>query len=328
MDKLGQAYEVLGVPPEIPTHDLRRHYRELVKRWHPDQFAGNHEEQRVADETLRSINDAYQLIIRQRIQAGESVESEEVETGAPAGDSKATKSVAEDTEDEPVPMGRVSAATVWLFRLVVFLLLAGVFCWAFFRPSKQVPPSRAVAKPTEPAQAPAPPKREIAAFVVIVVDEVMPAVWHNGQRVPESKCQLIGDVFGATLERINITVKEDDWLVFNVASNPVRWGGATFLGVAGMITEKASSFGSSLRDGRWSYEERTDQLRAFIEQRDTPGWPVMPPPVEWDQGRSRMGDLTTQSWLGDPIWGGSHNTWIKFVARPLTNAPAVTSAGN
>ncbi|HTH46304.1 MAG TPA: J domain-containing protein [Candidatus Limnocylindria bacterium] len=323
MDKLGQAYEVLGVPPEIPTRDLRRHYRELVRRWHPDQFAGNQEEQRVADETLRSINDAYQLVIRQRADADESAESEPADPQVPPASPGPSPSPRDEAAAEDGPPEQNRSSAVWVLGLLGGALLLGGVWWIGFRSPESRGPSEAVIKPAVTTNQPVRPKRALAAYVVVAVDEVMPAIWHNGQRVPDDKCQLLGDDFGATLERVNITVNEDDWLVFNVASNPVRWGGSVFFGAAGMITEKAASFSSTTKDGRWSYEERPDALRAFIEQREAPGLPVRPPTVEWGKGRVHMGNLTSGTWGGDPIWGSSHSTWIKFVARSLTNSAAL-----
>jgi len=165
----------------------------------------------------------------------------------------------------------------------------------------------------------------MAYLLRITADDFVVAIWHNGQRVPDGNRKLLAEIYGATMEEVNIVVSEGDWLVFNVVSNPLRWGGSSFFGVAGMLTSRKTMFASSLQDGRWTYEERLEHLPEFLAQRDVHGQPVLPPSPEWDQGRTKMQEITSSTWDGDPIWGLSHNTWIKFVATPLTNdvsAPA------
>jgi hypothetical protein len=51
--------------------------------------------------------------------------------------------------------------------------------------------------------------------------------------VPDSKRTLLVERFGTTAEWIDVDVKRGDWLVFNVVNNRMRWGGCSYVAVAG-----------------------------------------------------------------------------------------------
>jgi hypothetical protein len=55
-------YAVLGMPPGASMEELKTAYRDLVKVWHPDRFAGNPRLQRKAQEKLKEINLAYERL--------------------------------------------------------------------------------------------------------------------------------------------------------------------------------------------------------------------------------------------------------------------------
>jgi hypothetical protein len=50
-----QAFRVLGLEPPVPPDVLKKHYKSLVKRHHPDANGGD----RHAEERLKAINQAY-----------------------------------------------------------------------------------------------------------------------------------------------------------------------------------------------------------------------------------------------------------------------------
>ncbi|MFQ5976248.1 MAG: J domain-containing protein, partial [Candidatus Hydrothermarchaeales archaeon] len=54
----GESYEVLGVDPGASVMEIKKAYRELAKRYHPD-IGGD-------DETFKRINEAYQSLIEVR----------------------------------------------------------------------------------------------------------------------------------------------------------------------------------------------------------------------------------------------------------------------
>lgn len=64
-DRLADAYRALGVAPDAPPADIKRAYRKLISKNHPDKLAarGLPESMRaVAEERSREINAAYDLI--------------------------------------------------------------------------------------------------------------------------------------------------------------------------------------------------------------------------------------------------------------------------
>jgi curved DNA-binding protein CbpA len=57
------AYGVLGLPLSAKPDDVKRRYRQLSKKCHPDLVADMDEEiRRVAEERFREITEAYELI--------------------------------------------------------------------------------------------------------------------------------------------------------------------------------------------------------------------------------------------------------------------------
>jgi len=64
-------YEILGIASSASEDEIREAYRELARRYHPD----NHKENPLADlaeEKMAEINDAYDEIIKQRRQSTSS----------------------------------------------------------------------------------------------------------------------------------------------------------------------------------------------------------------------------------------------------------------
>ncbi|MFM8470665.1 MAG: J domain-containing protein [Limisphaerales bacterium] len=55
-------YETLGVADGASPEHLKRVYLALVKRWHPDRFADDPAQQKLAEEKLRTINVAYEAL--------------------------------------------------------------------------------------------------------------------------------------------------------------------------------------------------------------------------------------------------------------------------
>lgn len=55
-------YEVLGLKEGASIEEVKKAYRELVKKYHPDQYADNPLKD-LAEEKLREINDAYKAIM-------------------------------------------------------------------------------------------------------------------------------------------------------------------------------------------------------------------------------------------------------------------------
>jgi cytoskeletal protein RodZ len=59
---LSKAYELLGVKPGVSPRELKAAHRDLAKVWHPDRFLHDPRLQEKAQEKLKEINEAYELL--------------------------------------------------------------------------------------------------------------------------------------------------------------------------------------------------------------------------------------------------------------------------
>lgn len=59
MESRAEWYRVLGVTPGATPEQLKRAYRRLAKRWHPDLVANDPAARRVAEERMKRLNAAY-----------------------------------------------------------------------------------------------------------------------------------------------------------------------------------------------------------------------------------------------------------------------------
>ena len=59
---LDKAYELLGVKPGVSMRELKAAHRDLAKVWHPDRFQHDPRLQEKAQEKLKEINEAYDLL--------------------------------------------------------------------------------------------------------------------------------------------------------------------------------------------------------------------------------------------------------------------------
>ncbi len=62
---MNDPYSVLGVSPEATDEQIKEAYRELVKKYHPDQYNNNPLEE-LAEEKMQEINQAYDQIMLSR----------------------------------------------------------------------------------------------------------------------------------------------------------------------------------------------------------------------------------------------------------------------
>lgn len=61
--KLRNPYEVLGIKEGASEEEIKRAYRELVKKYHPDQYQSNPLSE-LAEDKLREINEAYDYLMK------------------------------------------------------------------------------------------------------------------------------------------------------------------------------------------------------------------------------------------------------------------------
>ena len=55
-------YDVLGINKNASEADIKKAYRSLVKKYHPDQFSEESLEQKQAEEKMKEINDAKETL--------------------------------------------------------------------------------------------------------------------------------------------------------------------------------------------------------------------------------------------------------------------------
>jgi len=78
-------YAILGVDKKASTDQIKKAYKDLVKKWHPDKHAGNKEQQEKAEKKFKEISEAYNVISdpekRKRYDMGGMDEDQETFTG-------------------------------------------------------------------------------------------------------------------------------------------------------------------------------------------------------------------------------------------------------
>ena len=67
-------YEVLGVSENATDEEIKKAYKELVKKYHPDKYHDNPLAD-LAEEKLQEINEAYDMLMKGRGRSGGSTGS-------------------------------------------------------------------------------------------------------------------------------------------------------------------------------------------------------------------------------------------------------------
>lgn len=63
MKKMRNPYEVLEIKEGSSKEEIKRAYKEMVKKYHPDQY-GNNPLRDLAEEKLREVNEAYDYLMK------------------------------------------------------------------------------------------------------------------------------------------------------------------------------------------------------------------------------------------------------------------------
>ena len=61
-ETLEACYKILGLTPDAKFNEIKHAYRTLVKRWHPDRFGTDADQQRQALECFHAITHAYAML--------------------------------------------------------------------------------------------------------------------------------------------------------------------------------------------------------------------------------------------------------------------------
>ncbi len=63
LNKLNEAFQLLGVTEETPKKDVENIYKILARTWHPDKQANkSEEEKRISKDKMTELNSAYERI--------------------------------------------------------------------------------------------------------------------------------------------------------------------------------------------------------------------------------------------------------------------------
>jgi molecular chaperone DnaJ len=84
---LKNPYEVLGIKEGTSEEEIKKAYRELVKKYHPDQYQDNPLE-KLAEEKLRDINEAYDYLMKNSGARKETVYNDNSRTWSNQGDNE------------------------------------------------------------------------------------------------------------------------------------------------------------------------------------------------------------------------------------------------
>ena len=107
---LSKAYELLGVKPGVSIRELKAAHRDLAKVWHPDRFQHDPRLQEKAQEKLKEINEAYDLLSSGKV-------PRPVSTPASAKPSQAAYS-------EPAQAARRHSTGSWKWAAVMLVFVA------------------------------------------------------------------------------------------------------------------------------------------------------------------------------------------------------------
>lgn len=62
---LDQYYQILNLPNNASKEDIKNGYRKLAKKWHPDNFIDDINQQNLATKKFIEINEAYEILINE-----------------------------------------------------------------------------------------------------------------------------------------------------------------------------------------------------------------------------------------------------------------------
>ena len=62
---MNNPYEVLGVSPSATDEEIKKAYRDLAKKYHPDKYVDSPLAD-VAEQKMKEINEAYDVIKQRR----------------------------------------------------------------------------------------------------------------------------------------------------------------------------------------------------------------------------------------------------------------------
>src|SRR5579859_5071668 len=99
MDDVSRYYKALGLEPGATPEEVKQAYRDLVRVWHPDRFSHDERLRQIAQDKLKEINGAYEVL------TANAFEASSVEAAAPPPETEAASETG-PPEEAPAPKGR------------------------------------------------------------------------------------------------------------------------------------------------------------------------------------------------------------------------------
>jgi len=119
-------YEIFHLEPGASFAELQQSYRDLVRVWHPDRFAGDPRLQKIAEEKLREINRAYLVL--------EKIISEPPQSTEPAAPRRnPTKSANTVPTFYGRPAQHYNFARLWVLLVFAFVAFGAFRVYEFFQ---------------------------------------------------------------------------------------------------------------------------------------------------------------------------------------------------
>jgi hypothetical protein len=142
-----EHFRILGLHPGVGPLEIRRAYRQMVQRWHPDHFKPGSPMQATAEDITKDLNNAFEQLYRKKLYRKfvhksdstaepDAADGEKSRTQAPAGGTAAPAPPDPKTSERP----RRPFIGAWSARMREFLKSG-----PFFRRPKHIPWARATA---------------------------------------------------------------------------------------------------------------------------------------------------------------------------------------
>jgi uncharacterized membrane protein len=120
-----KCYELLDLRPGYAQEDLKQAYKDLAQVWHPDRFAHNPRLKSKAEDKLKQINQAYEVLDRALIERAKFQAAKAAARSADPSDQTAeqlAREVYQQTMARQAP-----AATVLRLQLSMIAWIVGIF---------------------------------------------------------------------------------------------------------------------------------------------------------------------------------------------------------
>jgi DnaJ domain len=157
-----EALDVLALRPGATAGEIKEAYRDMVKVWHPDRLGSDPRLRQKAEDKLKQINKAYQILVSGSAPGETYTAKPEREASSTKGDASPPRS---STTTSPIPQSgrarsrRSSVGVGWLYACVAIALgLMAGYVALEHESGQGATPSPASVQPVEASGEPAAPK--------------------------------------------------------------------------------------------------------------------------------------------------------------------------